>query len=820
MSRRVIGAAVVVSVVLLMAAWLLPRLNASYAAWVAAPAVVAKTIDLDGGALGVVARTDKSASRSQRLVPGVLATAATPDPVTIDPGMAFTMIAVQCRPPDGFPEVGMRVRTSMDGDSWSAWYVTAIEYAAEGSGPARAFTEPLWTGPARYVQVTAVALGDGHEAVTQLEAVHVTVLDTAGVSMSPVAGTVSSALRAAGSFVAGLGLTEESLAWTAKPKIVTRSQWGANESWRGSAPAYAPVKMAFVHHTASGNKYTRNDTPGIVRGIYYYHTKTLGWSDIGYNFLVDRYGRIYEGRYGGVTKGVIGAQTLGFNTGSTGVSVIGDYTSAKPTSAARSALVSLLAWKLDVHHVDPTAFTRITCNYGEKYATGQLVKLRTVSGHRDANYTSCPGSALYAQLPAIRRAVATTGLPKIYDVALSRALISPNGDGSRDKTNLTFRLSSAGNWRITVSDKSGRSVDAFGGRGTRVTTEWGGTSSDDTALEDGTYTLTLAAATARGAARPAAIQVVLDTVPPALKQATVSPEAFSPNGDGRDDEVTLSYTASEASSARISLLDADKRLVQRLSGWSAVSGDAAAVTWDGMLASGDKVAPAGDGRYYLQIALRDRAGNVATFTRPVMIDTTLAFSGVAPATFSPNDDGVRDTTSITFALSRAADITIEVVKEGSVVGSADAGRLGAGTHLWTWDGRDGNGALVASGKYGLRVTAVSSLSTSSIGATTIVDLVPPRLSVASSASVKLGKTAKLKYTVRDEFSAKVKVWADITDANGVAIASVTCGWVKQNTAQTCEWKPVTKGAYVITLHALDSGRNSEAQARSITLTVT
>ena len=95
---------------------------------------------------------------------------------------------------------------------------------------------------------------------------------------------------------------------------------------RTGSPSLAPVKMAFVHHTASGNGYTRADAPAIVRAIYAYHTKSLGWCDIGYNFLIDRYGTDLRGTVRRRREGVIGAQTRGFNTGSTGVAVIGEFT--------------------------------------------------------------------------------------------------------------------------------------------------------------------------------------------------------------------------------------------------------------------------------------------------------------------------------------------------------------------------------------------------------------------------------------------------------------------------------------------------------------
>ena len=218
--------------------------------------------------------------------------------------------------------------------------------------------------------------------------------------------------------------------------------------------------MVFVHHTDSGNDYTRAEAPAIVRAVYAYHTRSLHWSDVGYNFLIDRYGTVYEGRYGGVTKGAIGAQTLGFNTGSIGVSVIGTFTKATPPGAAVNALERLLAWKLDVHHVDPKGRATLVCGYGEKYATGQSVTFPVIAGHRDANYTDCPGGKLYAQLPAIRKAVAAIGLPKIYGFDVTGVYFSPNGDGVRDKAEVGFTVSEAAGW--SHRDPHGRAATSCG----------------------------------------------------------------------------------------------------------------------------------------------------------------------------------------------------------------------------------------------------------------------------------------------------------------------------------------------------------------------
>jgi len=115
---------------------------------------------------------------------------------------------------------------------------------------------------------------------------------------------------------------------------------------------------------------------------------------------------VYVGRYGGPGKGVVGAQAYGFNTGSTGISVMGTYTSETPPAATLGALARLLAWKLERHGLDPLGTASMTCGAAQKYAAGQVVSLPVVSGHRDVNYTACPGDALYAKLGDVRSAAA------------------------------------------------------------------------------------------------------------------------------------------------------------------------------------------------------------------------------------------------------------------------------------------------------------------------------------------------------------------------------------------------------------------------------
>src|SRR4051794_31702404 len=181
------------------------------------------------------------------------------------------------------------------------------------------------------------------------------------------------------------------------PRIVTRALWQADEKIKRERPHYAKsIKIAVVHHTAGTNAYTPAQAAAIVRGIEIYHVKGNGWNDIGYNFLVDRFGNVYEGRYGGVQQNVIGAHAEGFNTGTVGVALIGNFQAATPTPVQQTALVNLLAWRLDVAHVYPLSTVVYTSGGNAKFRSGRQVTLRAISGHRDTGPSECPGNGTYA----------------------------------------------------------------------------------------------------------------------------------------------------------------------------------------------------------------------------------------------------------------------------------------------------------------------------------------------------------------------------------------------------------------------------------------
>ncbi|MFE6105178.1 peptidoglycan recognition protein [Streptomyces laurentii] len=193
----------------------------------------------------------------------------------------------------------------------------------------------------------------------------------------------------------------------ARPKIVTRKGWGADEGLREGGFVYTKtVKAAFVHHSATGNNYTCGDAPAVLRGIYRYHVKSLRWRDLGYNFAVDKCGSIYEGRAGGVAKAVQGAHTMGFNGNSMGIAVLGTYGSANPPAAAVTAIARLTAWKLGLFGANPKSKTTLTSGGGNRFKKGTKVKLNVISGHRDGFATECPGKRLYGKLGTARSASA------------------------------------------------------------------------------------------------------------------------------------------------------------------------------------------------------------------------------------------------------------------------------------------------------------------------------------------------------------------------------------------------------------------------------
>jgi flagellar hook assembly protein FlgD len=775
-----------------------PRASAA-AAGSMAPPVQLRVLRIAGGL--TVAHTMAADARAQARA-GSQGTARLAPTPTLRAGMQFTMAGVICGVPSVSGAVILRLRTSLDTRSWSPWREAPLELAGEAGGPPRAFTEPVWTGAARYIQVAAV--GGGAASPALLENVRLVALDPTEDtdSAAPVLGIVPHAAAAS------------------TPLIVTRRQWGADESLRHGRPDYAVVRMAFIHHTASGNTYTATEAPAVVRAIYAYHTRSLGWSDIGYNFLVDRFGTIYEGRYGGVKRGVVGAQVLGFNKGSTGISVIGDFAGDAPPAAALASLEKLLVWKLKINHLDPRGTAKLTCDASDKYARGARVTFPVIAGHRQANHTECPGNIFYPLLPTVRLEAA--GRPQAPIIALAKVTpeaFSPNGDGVFDATVVSVSLTKTASWSVELRDAGGKRLGSFSGEGTYGELTWPGTDADGHPYADGVYTAVASASAALGEVAPKTARITIDTVSPGLTSVVALPGTFSPNGDGCDDSTSVRYVPSENCSIRVAVVAADGSSRRRLSEWHSQNSAAHSVTWDGKVSDGGRLVAAAEGEYEFVVECRDSAGNSSTKSVGVALDRSLGFPTATPGTLSPNGDGVNDTTTLGFTLTRSASVRIAVKVDGKTVRAFELGSQGAGSHTVVWDGANGAGEPLGRSRPSFTVTASSARGTTSISREVVVDLLRPRLSAPAARAVSLRKTARLTCVARDAYSAKVDLSYTITDAAGTTVAAASRGWVATGKPTAVKWKPPARGVYTVTYVATDLGGNREQAPAATQVTV-
>ena len=812
----------------LASAWALPRVAAAAAQWAAAPPVKARTVRLADG-LAVSARASSPAARvgaAASAQPDAVSKAgadgrieagagALPDglqTVHVEPGASFDMVGVLVDGPVPQRGVVVWLRTSADGVSWGEWFALDLQSLGRRGGP-RASTDPVWVGESRHVEIAA----EGLETST-LEGVRVMTIDTTGGDST--GDQVVAAVRRAVAVIAAASSPPEAGAMTTTPTIVTRTEWGANESWKASdGPYYAPVKMAFVHHTVNANGYTRAQAPGIMRGIYYYDVYGNHWNDFGYNFAVDRYGTIYEGRAGGMTKGVIGAQVLGFNTSSTGIAMIGTFSTVKPPSAMIASLERLLAWKLDVHHVDPAGTARMLCRSSQKFREGETVTFPAIAGHRQANYTACPGDVLYHLLPTIRDVVARTGLPKIYAYRFSTAVISPNSDGTLESTRVRFTNSTSAEWTLRVKDAAGVVVRSFAGVGGTVDQAWSGRDDAGGRVPDGTYTVTARASAAGAQARAAAGDVIVDTVAPAASAVGTKPAVFSPNGDGYGDTSHVLFTTSEACSARVLVVDEAGAALRVVAGWRYAAAGAWDVRWDGRVDGSAGSVPAAEGQVRFRIELKDTGGNAGTASATTVLDRTLGFARATPAVFSPNGDQVKDASSLGFRLTRKADCVVVVRSGDQTVRTFKLGSLAAGSHAVGWDGRRGDGTVAPNGLYRWSVTAGSSLGEVAAADWVSVDLYRPRLSAATGVTVKLGERARVRFTARDPYSATVRVTATVRNRAGTVVATIDRGWVKQGVQVSVAWKPPRRRTYSVRFTAVDRAGNPQYAAAKTTITV-
>jgi hypothetical protein len=365
-----------------------------------------------------------------------------------------------------------QVRARRRGGEWTPW--TALHRSGDhgpDAGGGAAGTDPAWTGAADEFQLRL----KGRVLGLRGRFVH----SAPDARAARRRGVLASVLRRRS---------------TGAPPIIPRAAWGGDSVTPRSGPSYGQVQLAFVHHTVNANDYGPEDSAAIVLGIARYHRDHNGWNDIGYNFLVDQYGQIFEGRAGGIEQAIVGAQTQGFNSVSTGIACIGTFTTTAPPAAALDALAQLIGWKLTLHAVPVSGTVAVTSS------SGASATFQRVSGHRDGNATACPGDVLYGLLPDLRiraaqyagpvagitvRAAATT-LRGVTSASLSGTLrfadgSSPAGapveilyaaSGSVYTVIAAVRCAADGQWSTTIDlPRTGNIRARFPGDATRAPLE-------------------------------------------------------------------------------------------------------------------------------------------------------------------------------------------------------------------------------------------------------------------------------------------------------------------------------------------------------------
>jgi SpoIID/LytB domain protein len=257
--------------------------------------------------------------------------------------------------------------------TWSAWTELHSDPAPEEGG--RSGTEPQWVGTADGAQVRVASNAEAKPSGLALSTIDpaAPAVESAGTSVDPAVAVTPAAS-------------------VSQPTIISRSSWGASSAGSCDSPIYgSTTRGAVIHHTAGTNTYTKAQSAAIVKATQAYHMKSRQWCDIGYNFLVDKYGQTFEGRAGGVTKPVRAAHAgnLAVNEETMGVSLMGTFDKTTPTAAMETAVVNLVSWRFAQYKL-PAKGT---------YSLGGLT-LNRIAGHRNVVGTECPGAVVYSWLSA------------------------------------------------------------------------------------------------------------------------------------------------------------------------------------------------------------------------------------------------------------------------------------------------------------------------------------------------------------------------------------------------------------------------------------
>ena len=594
-------------------------------------------------------------------------------------------------------EVDLRARGAAGG--WSGWqrlHADADEgpdhnSAEAGRSNRRQLAVPIWVGDADLVQVRGVHGSRVHD-------VRIVSINTTGTATASARAVQQ--VRSSAAAVLGTGTGTEASAGPPKPAIITRAQWGADESIRRADPIYASkLAGAVVHHTVSSNSYAPQDAAALIRGIYVYHVRSNGWNDIGYNFLVDRYGQVLEGRGGGVSNAVVGAHTAGFNTATAGIALLGRHDSETPTTEAQTALTGLLAWRLDQAHVDPTGNMTLRSAGSSSHAAGQSVTRRAVAGHRDLFATACPGALAYGLIDAQRSAAWAAGGPKFAGVIVEPRV---NTDGTAAGATISAHGREALDYLVTLRRASDNATIATLTASTQdLAVDWPGTSAvGPVPATDVRWTIEASAA---GVAATPAYGALVGLSPPVqLSIVTARPAIVAPNGDGLDEQLRVTFSLSARARVRAQVVAAEDyaRVLGTIWTGRSLGRGRHTLAYGGLLAAGAELA---DGAYALRLVADDPvAGRIDPEVRARFeLDRSLAFLSLPPA-FSPNGDGVLDTLPARVLVRGAArELTVGMrSRRGMLYELLRAPTSGARTVAL--DGRSGATTL-ADGRYDVEV---------------------------------------------------------------------------------------------------------------------
>ena len=489
--------------------------------------------DHDGGEVEPLGLAHHSDSHEEALAPvadgadPLVPAVATPPVGTAD----FGLVGVTTDEPLD-PATRVLVRVREDGD-WGPWEPLRITEHGPDPGSAEALgarygTEPLLVDQADGVQVRMDTPGGDVPDNPQ-----VLLVDNPVVAADrdlPLPQDPATDLP--------IATVEAATATAPMPTIITREQWGADESLRSAGPRYSPtIKVAFVHHTTSTNDYSPEDAAQQVRNLYGWYVKGLRYSDMAYNFLVDRYGRLYEGRAGGMGQAVVGGHTAGFNNDTFAVSAIGNFQKLNPppeqVAAIDQSVASLLAWKLSLNHRNPNGTQVLTSDSAagtSKYQPGQQATAMVIGGHRDIGSTACPGQFLEARLPTIRSMATAMMGATIYDPSAS-----PATWGTPDPMTISTTSTAPIAWTLTVTSRCGALVRTIAGQQDAagpLSIAWDKKDANGNPVPPGTYVLSLSGTSGGDAIYPWNGSGVIASAAGAPPDPCGPPDAFTVVGAG------------------------------------------------------------------------------------------------------------------------------------------------------------------------------------------------------------------------------------------------------------------------------------------------